>query len=388
MQLSQDQKDVLEKLTQWSTAKHKSPFITVGGYAGTGKTTVIAHLRTKLHKINPKITVAFCSYTGKAAQVLKSTLHESKSVYKGDIIGTIHSLIYTPIVNDKEEITGWRLKDIDELGYKLIIVDEASMIDERIWNDLCSFDIPIIAVGDHGQLPPVNGRFNLMLKPQLLLEQIHRQAEGNPIIEISRLAREQGFIPEGKYGPKVMKIINRDEDSQEIVNENLINYNNDTLVLCGYNITRVKLNSFIRQNLEFYSTQPQVQDRVICLRNNHEKQIFNGMIGTIYSIDNYDELLYQAEIKFDLDKSIYKGLIIKEQFNESQGLNFTRKRLLTLNCDLFDFGYALTVHKAQGSQANKVILFEQRFSKMNDEDWRRWLYTGITRAQNELLVIG
>jgi len=56
--------------------------------------------------------------------------------------------------------------------------------------------------------------------------------------------------------------------------------------------------------------------------------------------------------------------------------------------DLFDFGYALTVHKAQGSQAKKVILFEERFSKMDDTDWKRWLYTAITRAEEELLIFG
>jgi exodeoxyribonuclease-5 len=56
--------------------------------------------------------------------------------------------------------------------------------------------------------------------------------------------------------------------------------------------------------------------------------------------------------------------------------------------DLFDFGYALTVHKAQGSQAQKVVLFEERFSKMDDETWCRWLYTGVTRAGEELYIIG
>ena len=54
--------------------------------------------------------------------------------------------------------------------------------------------------------------------------------------------------------------------------------------------------------------------------------------------------------------------------------------------DLFDFGYALTVHKAQGSQAKRVILFEERFSQMTDDEWRRWLYTAVTRAEEELFI--
>jgi ATP-dependent exoDNAse (exonuclease V) alpha subunit len=56
--------------------------------------------------------------------------------------------------------------------------------------------------------------------------------------------------------------------------------------------------------------------------------------------------------------------------------------------DLFDFGYALTVHKAQGSSADTVLLFEERNQHMSDDDWRRWLYTAVTRAERQLYIIG
>ena len=69
-------------------------------------------------------------------------------------------------------------------------------------------------------------------------------------------------------------------------------------------------------------------------------------------------------------------------------MNFTDKRAETMKGDLFDFGYALTVHKAQGSQAKRVILFEERFKQMNDEEWKRWLYTAVTRAEEELYIFG
>jgi len=80
--------------------------------------------------------------------------------------------------------------------------------------------------------------------------------------------------------------------------------------------------------------------------------------------------------------------MLKRQFGEVQPINHTRDRQQTLKGDLFDFGYAMTVHKVQGSQAKRVILFEERFPRMDDEMWRRWLYTGITRAQEELYLIG
>ncbi len=82
----------------------------------------------------------------------------------------------------------------------------------------------------------------------------------------------------------------------------------------------------------------------------------------------------------------YHGLISVEQFNADSALNFTDKRSKIMKGDLFDFGYALTVHKAQGSQAKKVVLFEERFPKMTDDDWKRWLYTAVTRAEEELYI--
>ena len=105
-------------------------------------------------------------------------------------------------------------------------------------------------------------------------------------------------------------------------------------------------------------------------------------------IDKNDEKTYHAIIEFDDEVENFSGLILAEQFNNPQSLNFTDKRNRTLGADLFDFGYALTVHKAQGSQAKKVLLFEERFPQMDDEVWKKWLYTAITRAEEELVIIG
>lgn len=384
-ELSTDQEKALNQLKDWFLNTKKGNYITLGGYAGTGKTTLISILRQALHKENEKLKVSFCSYTGKATRVLKSKLAESKSIYKQDSIGTIHSLIYSPIVNDKEEIIGWKRKD--ELESKLIIVDEASMVDESIWKDLLAYKVPIIAIGDHGQLPPINGSFNLMEKPQLKLEKIHRQAANNPIIKLSILAREKGMIPVGNFG-MVRKISKQDPDAGYEMEENLKNYNKDTLILCGYNSTRVKLNEFIRGSLELNPFTPEPGDRVICLRNNHTAEIYNGMLGTIQSIEADDENWYSVEIEMDEDSNYYCGRIAASQFNNKESMNFTKNRKRIMEGDLFDYGYAITVHKAQGSQARRVILFEERFPRMDESMWRRWLYTAVTRAAEELLIIG
>lgn len=384
--LSRDQKTALDGLKMWLNSPDKD-FITLGGYAGTGKTSLVSILRHQLYKENPNFKVAFCSYTGKAARILKSKLIESEAVFRGDYVGTIHSLLYEPITNSREEIVGWNLK-LDEIYHNLIIIDEASMLDEQIWRDLLSYHVPIIAVGDHGQLPPIKGSFNLMQNPQIKLEEIHRQAKDNPIIRLSVLARTEGEVPYGSFSKKVRKVSGQDSDARESLEEDLRGYGSDTLILCGYNSTRMKINQFIRNAKDFDTPEPQINDRVICLRNNTKKKIYNGMTGTIKFLEKADHDWYESEIKMDNDELLFKGLISSKQFNSPEPLNFTNKRSESMKGDLFDFGYTLTVHKAQGSEAPKVILFEERFKQMADEMWRRWLYTGITRAQKELIIVG
>ena len=388
MKLSVDQKRALEKIVKWLRNPNRSPsYFTFGGYAGTGKTTLTALLRQILHKKNPKLKIALVSYTGKAARVLKTTLIQQQASYQQDFVGTIHSFIYAPIVNEKNDIIGWDKKK--NLDVKLIIVDEASMVNYDIWQDLLSFKIPIIAIGDHGQLPPIEGKFNLMEKPNIKLEKIHRQAANNPIIKLSIQARKTGQIPVGKFGPHIEKLDQQTMDTQEKVQELLKRHSDQTMILTGYNSTRVQINNFIRQHKFFEpSPEPMVGDRVICLRNNHAKHIYNGMLGTINYLESADEKFFYAEIDLD-ENQTYKGNIYKHQFGATQPKNYTKgERQFTTGVDLFDFGYALTVHKAQGSQAPRVILFEERFKQMDDEQWRRWLYTGVTRAEKELYIVG
>jgi len=382
--LSDDQNSALDRLLSWFEADTKRQYVTLGGYAGTGKTTILAHLRHELHTKNPKLKVGFVSYTGKAARVLHSALVSDVVLLKQDTVGTIHSLIYSPVVNNNEEIIGWKQKDT--IDRDLIIIDEGSMVDGSIWRHLLSYKKPIIVVGDHGQLPPIRGSFYLMDTPDILLQHIHRQAEKNPIIGISTQAREHGFVRAGNYGAGVIKYAKEDPEAQEEVDELLQNYSPETLILCGFNYTRKKLNSIIRTALGFTRPRPEEGDRVICLRNNHRKHIFNGMLGTVIHIEKMSDEWYDAQIQMDGEDDVFHGKISVQQFGSDSALNFTDRRSEIMKGDLFDFGYALTVHKAQGSQARKVVLFEERFSKMSDDDWRRWLYTGVTRAQEELVI--
>lgn len=383
--LSNDQKSALSHILEWYRKDRMGmQYITLGGYAGTGKTTLIAHLRNELDRLDPGLKVGFVSYTGKAARVLSGMLRKGGTQRRQDTVSTIHALIYTPVVNNREEIVGWKQKDT--IDRKLIIIDEASMIDEKIWQHLVSYGVPMVVVGDHGQLPPIRGNFNLMKKPNLTLTRIHRQAAKNPIIALSVQARLEGKIQEGRYGKSVVKFGASDPQAYEEMQEMLNNYTKHMLILCGYNRTRNRLNAHIRQALGFDLDEPVAGDRVICLRNNHKARIYNGMLGTIRDIARKNDAVYEAEILFDGEDDTYTGHIAAEQFGAESALNFTDARRRYQAVDLFDYGYAITVHKAQGSQAKRVMLFEERFTKMDDEQWARWLYTAVTRAEEELYI--
>lgn len=391
MDFSSDQSRALDRLLAWSL-KPDSRALTLGGYAGTGKTTLIAQLRRELKRTDSDKTVAFCSFTGKASQVLRSMLEEAGALFPGDTCGTIHSLLYSPYTDKDGQIVGWMRSK--EIGADLIVVDEASMVTDVIWNDLLGTNLPIVAIGDHGQLPPVEGNFNLMNKPDLLLETIHRQAEGNPIIQLAWEARMTGKIPVGDYAKCVRKFSYATHDASDIddLTDHLFsNLHDDMLVLCGRNKTRVELNQAIRNKLGRDSAEPEGGDRVVCLKNTYAQSsgpIYNGMVGVVETISPSEPHWYEASINFPDEGREFKGLLARSQFNNPKSVSEIEGLHWKEIGDRFDFGYALTVHKAQGSQAKTVILFEERFQKADDEQWKRWLYTAVTRARENLYIIG
>ncbi|MBI2069861.1 MAG: AAA family ATPase [Elusimicrobia bacterium] len=371
--LTQDQEKAREAIDAWRRSASKQ-VLTLGGYAGTGKTTVIAETVKRWSK-RPR--VAFCCYTGKAADILRDKLVKTGAIKTGDYCGTIHGLIYEAAGEDADEKGKieicWERKDSIEAD--LLVVDEASMVSREIWEDLCFFGVPILAVGDHGQLPPIGGKGNLMENPDIRLETIHRQAKESPIIKLSIMAREEGKIPIGEYGPSIVKT---DDDAACWRYPSL----DKVMFLCGRNKTRVALNAQIRERLGLHSLEPVAGDRVICLRNARRFKVFNGMLGIVQSIKASGENFYRTKIRMDSDV-VFKGRISRSQFGQERTLEYTENQ----GC-LFDWGYALTVHKAQGSEAAQVVLFEERFSQMSEDEWRRWLYTAVTRASQELVIIG
>jgi len=411
--LSPDQSRAITQVIGWykgtldGTEHHTK---TMGGYAGTGKTTVLSYIRRELGE---DISVGFISFTGKAVSVMKRKLMESKTFQHGqDTISTIHSFMYTPVTDKKGNIIDWRHKEMLEKGkcapigsdfwnyaqhVDLFIMDEASMTPEDLYEDLLQYDKPILAVGDHGQLPPVKGNFSLMQNPEIRLEKIHRQAEDSPILVMAHRAREgKSLLTFGDSqhtdSSSVYRMRKADVDGSDMEKNIIASPGPDKMVLVGTNQERLTINKAVLQHTRGNGEvrpHPKVGDRLICLKNNHKKGLYNGMIGTVTEEKPcYDFPIHHWDFNFrpdeDTDRimsiTTVKYLYLTQYNKPPEEADFRQLR------DRFDYAYAITCHKAQGSEADKVVVIGTGFGDFDIR--KRWLYTAITRAKKELYLVG
>ncbi len=374
MQFAPQQDEALKAVSQW-LKDGRQPVFRLFGYAGTGKTTLARYFAEHVDG-----EVLFAAFTGKAAQVLRSRGASNAR--------TIHSLIYRPRGEEEvedEETGKTSMSPMFSINRQspvakaaLIVIDECSMVDEQLGRDLMSFGTPILVLGDPGQLPPVSGGgFFTEQEPDYLLTEIHRQARDNPIIQIAMEVREGKEVAYGDYGKA--KIISRNEVTQPLVLE-------ADQVLVGTNRTRRRYNQRLRELKGFSAHYPQSGDKLVCLRNDPAKGLLNGSLWQVMSSSRETvkpgiNLMIRPEDD-DMDRGAAKIKLLKAAFEEpdTEIPWSTKKRY-----DDFDFGYALTVHKAQGSQWNNVVLFDESFAFRDSRE--RWLYTAITRAADTLTIV-
>lgn len=401
MELNQGQSECLEKLlTWWKTYDGTKQVFEISGAAGTGKTTLIKTLIDCLHDIHLE-NVLFMALIGKAAmQMTKS----------GVMARTIHSSIYVPLEVpklDKENKViiseGRILKEIRfikkpnlESSIKLIVIDEAPMVNEKIANDIKSYGLPIIALGDLNQLPPVIGNPVFLKKPDYILTEVMRQAAKNPILKLSQDIIKCDYlnlIP-GVYDDKLLII--KQKDFLNFYEESLTK---SDIVICGRNVTRDILSAKIR---ELYFKQrgidlpklPELMigDKLICRKNNWILQVdginlINGLVGNVIDIDFESKTSDTINIDFKpdfLDGTFESIPLNTKFFNGSRSYKELIKKM-PHNGELFEFGYAITCHLSQGSQYDKVIVFVERMGDMTF--FRKWLYTAVTRASKKLILV-
>ncbi|WP_187971388.1 ATP-dependent DNA helicase [Aquibium microcysteis] len=374
MEFSPQQDAALKAVARWLKDGRPQIF-RLFGYAGTGKTTLARHFAEHVDG-----QVQFAAFTGKAAQVLRS---------KGATNArTIHSLIYRPRGEEAvaDETTGktsmsptFSLNRQSPIARaKLVVVDECSMVDEQLGRDLLTFGTPILVLGDPAQLPPISGGgFFTEHEPDVLLTEIHRQARDNPIIRLALDVREGREFIKGDYG--TAKVIGREDVDRDLVLA-------ADQVLVGTNRTRRRYNARLRELKGFEGPLPMAGDKLVCLRNDPAKGLLNGSLWKVMTASRETvkpgiNLLVSPE-EDDPERGVAKIKLLKAAFEDPDAeIGWQQKKRF----DDFDYGYALTVHKAQGSQWDDVVLFDESFAFRDTRE--RWLYTAITRAAERLTIV-
>lgn len=423
MRLSAQQDDAMVQVSRW--LKSSDQVFRLFGYAGTGKTTIARELASEVQSAGG--LVLYSAFTGKAASVLRSKGCADAS--------TLHSLLYKASETDETKLQELhrRIKevdaslsdeqtdedDIDRLHAErrrlvklfkeerkrtagpifglneasivheasLVVLDEVSMVNSELGRDLLSFGKKVLVLGDPAQLPPVKGAgFFMQDNPNVLLTEIHRQARDNPILRYATMAREGRTIPYGDEGA-ARKIRKKQTNIAELAAEG-------GQLLIGKNETRRKVNRGVREQLGFHSTYPSAGEKLVCLRNDKEIGVLNGVLCTAASEARYDDeeegLVIDLEYEGNLipmvpldpaEFDIYDNPEMADEVAMRSG--WDKRKMLQM-----DFGYALTVHKSQGSEWPVVTLCDDGFGVgMRGRLREQWLYTAITRAQDKITII-
>jgi len=416
MDWSPQQEVALAACSEWLRAGYKEdrPLYYIAGFAGVGKTTIAKELAESAGGF-----ALFAAYTGKAAYVLRS---------KGCVDATtIHSLIYKPAGESKSDALREVEMELEKIKFDppedenqakriieqltkvrdnlllnerrkpmfslnmdsalsdadVLIVDECSMVDDIMGNDLLSFRVPIIVLGDPMQLPPVGaGGFLTNRKPDQLLTEIHRHAKGSGILRLATDVRMTGGYSRlpGHYGDDcLVKHRSEFQDLQKRVLD-------ADQILVGKNATRHSHNARYRELTDRTDVMPMPGDKVVCLRNDHKIGLLNGSLWRVHeAAHDADEMTASMTISSEEDGA--KGLYVSAWTHHFLGREeeLRLKKYNRRDYSEFDYGYALTVHKSQGSQWDDVVLFDESYAFRQDA--QRWLYTGITRAAKSLSVV-
>jgi exodeoxyribonuclease-5 len=390
--LSEDQQLATRLAVEWFHSAlylHKNIFV-ISGYAGSGKSTVLSYIIMQLNI--PQYKIIYAAYTGKAATVLRK---------KGLNAVTVHRLIYNTSIT-KEGKPIFRKKKHLGGNIELICIDELSLVPNQIMYDILSYNIPVLALGDEGQLPPIYGENDFIHNPDVSLTTIHRQQKDSGILQLATDIRNGIDFTKKSY-PNDVTII----DGSKMLFEDMLNYDQ---ILCSTNKTRIYINNRIRELLGASSSLPMKGEKVICCYNNfrdsykwEELEVFlvNGLIGYIRStVYEYDDktlfFVFEPEgfPKLYIHTYANKKEFIDNYENVGQKAEPVPKEMRyildsekqsTHSVNYFTTGYCISCHRAQGSEFPSVLVYDDCFYN-DDINYFKWLYTAVTRAQQTLTL--
>lgn len=360
------------------------PYTVIAGFAGTGKTTLVKFIISALNI--PQELVCYTSYTGKATLVLRE--HGCLNAI------TAHKLLYKSYMNKDGTFINIP-KPVLEHRYSIIVVDEISMLPKKMWDLLLNHGIYILALGDPGQLPPIGEDNHVLDKPHIFLDEVMRQAKESEIIQLTMDIRNEK--PLKYHMGKEVRIISKSEVCSGL-------YKWADQIIAGKNITKNIINMQMRDILNFKSKDLEDGDKIICLRNNwdilssYEEPLVNGLIGIAKNPKIKDDFFVGKKIVLDFypdsfyknQNELYKDIAIDEKLlrtgeasiNSSNFKKFPKS--VSKGIQQFDYAYCITCHKSQGSQYNKVLVFEER---LKSTEHKKWLYTAATRAKEKLIIV-
>jgi exodeoxyribonuclease-5 len=409
------------------------PF-SIGGLAGSGKTALAGVIAKELG-----ISVKFATPTHQSAAVLRKKLNGYAA---GEKSTTFHSILYRPIEKLYCMITRKRVRQIpcscakhgqadscacpvrytncgtckecivrSEVDFRLrdffgghcdlLILDECSMISEQRIAEMRSFGVPILMFGDFGQLSPVKEKMNQFIaSPNVKLTVNHRQGESSGIIAAAYEARQNGKLRHGTYGDGSTACVSAKQlpDVLDAMNPDRLAPGPDSAIICQLNRTRAQIN----RRLHGGSPLPVPGDRVVCLVNiysgldvmeqladgtwksNGKKEFtYNGSRGTVAAVAPSGIVRPDmTELIVKLDDGPYVHTVaVTRQFGAEKKLDLWQEKI-PKGSDLWDYSFATTAHRAQGSEFKRVVVLDTA-----PPEPKRWLYTSATRAREKLLVI-
>lgn len=374
--------------------KAQKAYTCIGGYAGSGKSTLVSHIVSGLGLLPEE--VGYVAYTGKAANVLRQKGCPNAM--------TAHKLLYETRPKSDGTFIHMPRETLDK-DYKLLVVDEVSMLPRELWELLISHRIHVLACGDPGQLPPIypDDDNHVLDRPHVFLDEIMRQAQESEIIRLSMHLREGRPAATFQAQNKDVMILSPHE-----VNEGVYKWADQ--ILCATNAKRNAINVLSR-DLKDFGMAPELDDKVIGLRNHWDvfscqgNALTNGAIGqftdfyrTAIPMPRYSGMRSYEVIMGDLlmeDGDMFRNLCIdynhlttgKSLITPELAYKLSKDKKFTFPLPMeFDYGYAITTHKAQGSQWNRVLVFEEGFPQSREEH-SRWMYTAVTRAADKLVVV-
>jgi exodeoxyribonuclease-5 len=393
--LNDGQTKLVNDAVQWWNNKSYQTF-EISGPPGCGKTWIVNYIIDTLHIDRQRI--APMAYTGSAAINMRTkgmtnagTIFSWLYDFEERIMTDINGLpIIDPVFNKiKTKLVFIPKKTL--LGIDLIIVDEAGMVPEDMRYVIDSMGIPVIAMGDIDQLPPIMGKPGYLTNPNNIhfLTEIMRQAEGNTIIKFSQLAIQGREIPIGHY--RNVDVIYEDQLTDKMIADARI-------VICGKNITRDKFINHIRHDmLGFHGDFPHYGERLVCRKNNWHIDagginLTNGLLGSCISrpdmsVYDRDSNTFKLDFKPDLisNSDYFKDIDVDYRYlNGNKAVRDAIMNTRFSKGNKFEYGYAITTHMAQGAEFDHGIYIEEYLNKNINKNLN---YVGITRFRQHCIYV-